>query len=112
MLCVSLLRLIQFGLMARERQRWFEVKPLCDSPEPPAGTSFISIAIDDTYPALYLITFGAACSCILLLFESIIHYRYVWIILIKSYRLQLENDWLVSQYFLTLLQYEVIQEEL
>jgi hypothetical protein len=73
----SLLHLIQFGLMARERQWWFEVKPLCDSPEPPAGTSFISITIEDIYPVLYLIAFGIACSCVLLPFECITHYRYV-----------------------------------
>lgn len=71
------MRLIQFGLMARERKRWFEVKPLCDSPEPPAGTSFISIALDDIYPILYLIAFGIACSCVLLPFECITHYWYV-----------------------------------
>ncbi|KDR19429.1 hypothetical protein L798_06203 [Zootermopsis nevadensis] len=60
--------------MARERQRWFEVKPLCDSPEPPAGTSFISIALDDICPVLYLIAFGLVCSCVMLPFECIVHY--------------------------------------
>ncbi|XP_023719273.1 uncharacterized protein LOC111870865 isoform X5 [Cryptotermes secundus] len=70
----GLMRLMQFGLMARERQRWFEVKPLCDSPEPPAGTSFISIALDDICPILYLIAFGIACSCVLVPIECITHY--------------------------------------
>jgi hypothetical protein len=79
------MRLIQFGLMARERQRWFEVKPLCDSPEPPAGTSFISIALDDIYPVLYLIAFGLASSCVMLPFECIIHYWYVQVLLRTSY---------------------------
>ncbi|KAJ4450258.1 hypothetical protein ANN_01678 [Periplaneta americana] len=70
----GLMRLIQFGLMQRERQRWFQVRPLCDTPEPPAGTSFISIALDDIYPVLYLIAFGFICAYALLPLECIVHY--------------------------------------
>ncbi|PSN37280.1 Ionotropic receptor 195 [Blattella germanica] len=70
----GLLRLMQFGLLARERRMWFEVRTLCDSPEPPPGTSYLSIALDDIYPALYLISFGLACACALVPLESIFHF--------------------------------------
>ncbi|KAJ9579834.1 hypothetical protein L9F63_004506 [Diploptera punctata] len=70
----GLLRLIQFGLVVRERRRWFQVMPLCDTPDPPPGTSYLSIALDDICPALYLIFIGLACGCVLIPLEYTFHF--------------------------------------
>ncbi|XP_067006384.2 uncharacterized protein [Anabrus simplex] len=69
-----LLRLMEHGLIARERHRWFPLNPLCQSTDSTAGSLFISIAVEDISPALCMLGYAVVIALILLPIELGMHY--------------------------------------
>ncbi|XP_067006382.2 uncharacterized protein [Anabrus simplex] len=70
----GLLRLMEHGLIARERHRWFPLNPLCQSTDSTAGSLFISIAVEDISPALCMLGYAVVIALILLPIELGMHY--------------------------------------
>ncbi|XP_067006380.2 uncharacterized protein [Anabrus simplex] len=71
---IRLLRLMEHGLIARERHRWFPLNPLCQSTDSTAGSLFISIAVEDISPALCMLGYAVVIALILLPIELGMHY--------------------------------------
>ena len=55
--------------MDRENKRWFVQRPKCDSER----GGFVSVRVEDFYPALVVVTFGIVCGTVLLAVELLYH---------------------------------------
>ncbi|KAJ4445582.1 hypothetical protein ANN_12263 [Periplaneta americana] len=60
----------EVGLVDRENRRWFYQKPKCETAE----QNFVSVGIQDFYPALVVMAYGAVFSIGMLIME-VIYYR-------------------------------------
>nr|CAD7203239.1 unnamed protein product [Timema douglasi] len=72
----GIMRMLEHGLVSREKRHWFHMQVLCISSDAVGpGGGFISVLLDDIYPALYLLGLGAFCACVLLPTECAAYYR-------------------------------------
>jgi hypothetical protein len=53
------------GMVGREEARWYYPKPRCES----NGQNFVSVGIQDFYPALVILAYGILLSIIILVAE-------------------------------------------
>jgi hypothetical protein len=55
------------GMVGREEAQWYYPKPQCES----NGQNFVSVGIQDFYPALVILAYGILLSIIILVAEML-----------------------------------------
>jgi hypothetical protein len=61
----------EVGLIDHEDKRWYYHKPKCET----AGQNFVSVGIQEFYPALVVLAYGIICSTGILVIEIIFFKR-------------------------------------